>query len=147
MRFFFYGTLIAGSGNPVAAAAHDRLRDCGPATVRGRLHALPDAEGWYPALVAGEDAVAGRLYEALSDFALGDLARLDAWEDYDAAQPEASLYRRVPLLVSITEGRREEAMAYLYNQPLPPGALVIDGGDFPAWLAAAGGKAFGSAAR
>ena len=37
MRFFFYGTLIAGNDNPVAARAHGLLRDLGPATARGGI--------------------------------------------------------------------------------------------------------------
>lgn len=138
MRFFFYGTLIAGSGNVAAEAAHVRLRELGPASTKGRLHAIADPQGWYPALLTGESVVKGWLYEALPDFGADDLARLDAWEDFDPAHPEASLYLRET--VALAGGG--EAQAYRYARPLPADACPIPGGDFAAWLAETGGRAF-----
>jgi gamma-glutamylcyclotransferase (GGCT)/AIG2-like uncharacterized protein YtfP len=140
MRFFFYGTLIADSGNPVAAVAHRLLRDLGPATARGTLHAVEDAagEGWYPVLLAGAGPVHGRLYEAAPGFAEADLAALDAYEDFDPADPAGSLYLRATIVVTDSDGAFHEAQAYTFNRPLPPGAQPIADGDFRAWLARKG---------
>lgn len=135
MRFFFYGTLIAGSGNAAEAEVHAKLRDLGPATVAGELYAIPDPEGWYPALLPGKGMVHGRLYETTREFAAADLARLDAWEDYDPAEPEIGLYRRE------AEG---EVQVYRFARALPPGARPIPGGNFAAWLAAEGLRGFGT---
>src|SRR4051812_8847921 len=79
-RFFFYGTLLAGSANPVAQAVHDRLRPMGAASLTGRLFAIPDGGGWYPALVQGNGTVRGAVYEALAGFAAENLAALDHYE-------------------------------------------------------------------
>lgn len=129
LRFFFYGTLIGGGalGAPVRAAL-TRLRDLGPVRVPGSLHAIPDPQGWYPALLEGAGSVAGRLYEAGPDFSAADLAALDAYEDCDPDDPDVSLYRRQTLASGV--------QAYLFNPGLPPGARPIPEGDFAAWIAA-----------
>lgn len=133
MRFFFYGTLIDGSPHPVARAAHAKLRGLGPATVRGRLHAIPDPAGWYPALLPGEGVVHGRSYETTADFGPADLAALDRWEDFDPGRPAASLYRREGWTAS--GGAQSFAVqAYRFNQALPAGARSIADGHFHAWL-------------
>ena len=143
MFFFFYGTLLDGSDNPVAASVHARLRAIGPAAVRGALHAIPDPEGWYPALLSGDGLVHGRLYEAAAAFGESDLARLDAYEDYDPRKPERSLYLREAMTATAGDGSSCEVQAYRFNLPLPVGACVIDGGDFRAWLNRQGLQAFG----
>lgn len=140
MRFFFYGTLIAGSGNPAATAAHALLRELGPATTEGHLHAIPDPLGWYPALLPGAGTVHGRLYEAAPGFGEAELARLDAYEDFDPADSSESLYLRE--MIGLSGGG--EAQAYRFNQPLPPAARPIPGGDFRAWLAREGLKPYGA---
>lgn len=145
MRFFFYGTLIMSSGNPVAAAAHARLRDLGPATARGALHAIDEGEGWYPVLVAGAGPVHGRLYEAAPGFGEADLAALDVYEEFDPAHPAASPYMRGTIVVADADGAFHQAQAYSFNHPLPPGAQAIADGDFHAWLAREGVASYGSA--
>lgn len=62
IRFFFYGTLLDGSDNPVARSIHAKLVAEGPATARGELHAITDPEGWFPALLPGEGEIRGGLY-------------------------------------------------------------------------------------
>ncbi|MBV1689839.1 gamma-glutamylcyclotransferase [Novosphingobium sp. G106] len=145
MHFFFYGTLIAGSGNPVAAAAHALLRDLGTVTARGALYAVSDAEGWYPVLLSGAGPVHGRLYEAAPGFGESDLAALDAYEDFDPADPGGSLYVRSTIVVSDGDGAFHQAQAYSFNRPLPPGAQAIPDGDFRAWIAREGLKPYGTA--
>jgi gamma-glutamylcyclotransferase (GGCT)/AIG2-like uncharacterized protein YtfP len=140
--FFFYGTLIAGSGNAVAQATHARLRPVGPASVPGALWAVPDTAGWFPALVAGQGRVHGMLYAAMDSFDAGDLARLDEWEDFRSHQPAASLYLRVEMHAVDSAGRSVAAQVYRFNQPLPTDARAIPGGDFQAWLKATGNTAY-----
>lgn len=138
VRFFFYGTLVAGSGNPVARAIHARLRPLGPATVRGSLHALPELLGWYPALLPGAGVVRGMLYEAGTDFGADDLARIDAYEDHDPQRSRESLYLRREVAAMDVAGAVSTAQAYLFNAALPAGAMALPGGDFAAWLAQTG---------
>jgi gamma-glutamylcyclotransferase (GGCT)/AIG2-like uncharacterized protein YtfP len=110
LHFFFYGTLIAGSGNAAARAVHARLRPIGRACLPGALWAIPDAAGWYPALVAGpalkdtRRQVRGVLYAATAEFTPEDLARLDEWEDYRPAAATASLYLREEMQVTGADG-------------------------------------------
>jgi gamma-glutamylcyclotransferase (GGCT)/AIG2-like uncharacterized protein YtfP len=136
LRFFFYGTLIAARQPPVREAI-GRLRDMGAARLSGLLYAIPDPEGWFPALIEGPGKVEGRLFEALADFAESDLAALDAYEDFDPHDPTSSLYRR--FTVSIAGGPTQ---VYRFNQPLPSGARPIPDGDFAAWIAREGLPAF-----
>jgi gamma-glutamylcyclotransferase (GGCT)/AIG2-like uncharacterized protein YtfP len=134
-HFFFYGTLIAGSGNPVEKSAHAKLRPAGPAAARGRVYAVRDAQGWYPALVPGAGCVRGMLYEAAAQFGKDDLARLDAYEDCDNADPGGSLYLRREISICADHRCTMSAQAYLFNRPLPANARRIPEGDFRAWLA------------
>ena len=144
LRFFFYGTLIAGSGNATARAVHDRLRPIGPGSVSGALWAIPDDAGWYPALVPGDAGQAhGMLYAATDRFGPDDLARLDAWEDYRPHQLTASRYLREEMQVGDPAGAHVAAQAYRYNQPLPRDARRIVRGDFQAWLDATGFRPYG----
>ena len=141
-HLFFYGTLVAGNPNPVAAAIHAALETLGPARTSGVLYAIPDPAGWFPALVAGDDEVHGALYRADAGFDAGLLARMDAYEDFDPADPAGSLYRRVSITVRTQDGADLEAAAYRWNRALPPGAEPIGGGHFGDWLAETGNQVF-----
>ncbi|MDP3905848.1 gamma-glutamylcyclotransferase [Novosphingobium sp.] len=134
MPFFFYGTLLDGSDNPVAAAIHALLEPVGPATVHGALFAVPDALGWFPALVVGDGLAHGKLYAARAGFGAADLAAMDRYEDFDPANPAASLYLRQEL--ELTGGG--SAQVYVWNRPLPAGAEPIADGDFRHWLESRG---------
>jgi gamma-glutamylcyclotransferase (GGCT)/AIG2-like uncharacterized protein YtfP len=135
MRFFFYGTLIAGSDNAVANLIHARLRELGPATVKGRLFAIPTGQGWYPALIAepGAAMVRGITYEALPSFGAKYLALLDDYEAYRPECPDESDYLRTSVQ-TLRDGRRERAQAYVYHAALPPEARSVPRGDFRAFL-------------
>jgi gamma-glutamylcyclotransferase (GGCT)/AIG2-like uncharacterized protein YtfP len=143
MRFFFYGTLLDGSDNPVARSIHAKLETEGAATAPGSLHAIPDSEGWFPAMLPGPGEVRGALYRATARFTASDLARMDAYENCDPANRQASLYCREEVVVTTREGTAIRAQAYLFAQALPGGAMPIADGDFRAWLAATGLDAFG----
>ncbi len=94
MQFFFYGTLQAGSDNPVARMVHALLEPLGAAQVAGALYAVPDPDGWYPALLPGTDVVHGQLYRAGAGFDAAALERMDAYEDFRPGDPAGSLYVR-----------------------------------------------------
>jgi len=132
MRFFFYGTLQAGNLNPAIAAIHSRLVPQGPGRISGAIVAVPDADGWFPALVPGDGEVHGQVYTAGPDFAAEDLAALDRYEEFDPASPETSWYLRETR--ALTSG--EPVTLYRMNGSPPPEALPIPGGDFRAWLKA-----------
>ena len=147
MRFFFYGTLLAGSSSQIALDVHRKLRALGPATVRGRLYAVPDPEGWYPILKPGCRQVRGELYETSPEFRRSDLAALDAYEDFDPSDPSGSLYLRKKVTVVPGGGAPVIANAYVFNRTLPAAARPIRQGDFPEWLSEIGFSSFGSAHR
>ena len=144
MRFFFYGTLIAGSGNRVAAALQDKLVCLGPAAARGRLYAVSDGRGHYPALLPGHGVVHGMLYETLPAFSRHDLAEMDAYEEYDPRRHASSLYHRRPIAIRVADAQTVRAQAYVYRRALPMAAKLIADGDFRAWLARTGAAAFGA---
>jgi gamma-glutamylcyclotransferase (GGCT)/AIG2-like uncharacterized protein YtfP len=146
LRFFFYGTLMAGSGNPVADRIHDRLRELGPAVATGRLFAIATRQGWYPALLADPAgaAVHGIAYEALPGFTDEDLALLDRYEAYDRDRLAASEYWREPIPVACG-GCEHLAEAYVYRAALPRGAQPVPHGDFRRFLAETGAAAYRAA--
>jgi gamma-glutamylcyclotransferase (GGCT)/AIG2-like uncharacterized protein YtfP len=134
---FFYGTLIAGHDNRACVAAHRHLGPGVAGQVTGALYAIPDPGGWYPALVDGGRNVHGTVYNvhgmvytAPAGF---DFAPLDAYEGEE--------YVRAPVAV-MAGGGAVMAQAYLWRGALPPDAKAIEDGDFRAWLARSGGRAF-----
>ena len=141
-HFFFYGTLVAGNPNPVAAAIHAALEPLGTAQAVGLLYAIHDPAGWFPALVAGEGEVTGALYWAGPGFDADLLARMDAYEDFNPADPAGSLYRRESITVRTDDGAGIAAAAYLWNRALPSGAEHIGNGHFASWLAETGNLVF-----
>lgn len=142
MHFFFYGTLLDGSDNAVAREVHRLLAPIGPASVAGRMFAVPDPAGWYPALLPGKGTVHGRLFAAREGFSPADLARLDAYEDYDPKAPGLSLYLRETVAALLADGRQVDAQVYRFNLPLPEGSRPIPAGDFRAWITATGMATF-----
>lgn len=118
---FLYGSLRRGGSAYVELGLATRLRLVQRATVRGRLYDL----GPYPAFVPGDGLVHGDLFEA-ADAAI--LADLDAFEEYDPANPAASLYVREPIAVV---GAPLEAFIYRYNGAVD-GFPEIASGD---WIA------------
>jgi gamma-glutamylcyclotransferase (GGCT)/AIG2-like uncharacterized protein YtfP len=139
MQFFFYGTLQAGSDNPVAQMVHALLEPLGAAQVAGALFAVPDPDGWYPALLPGTDVVHGQLYRAAAGFDAAALDRMDAYEDYRPGDPAGSLYVRGEAALLDRPGT---AQVYHFNQPLLAGCLPLPSGDFRAWMAGSDKAAF-----
>jgi gamma-glutamylcyclotransferase (GGCT)/AIG2-like uncharacterized protein YtfP len=116
MRLFFYGIL---QGDVAQGPVRELLAGIGPgiqATARGKLYAVRNEAGAYPAMVAGDGEVRGMLHEAGSV----DLARLDAFEGAE--------YRRTEIEVG-----GESAQAYLWAGSTD-GLELIAHGDFARWL-------------
>jgi gamma-glutamylcyclotransferase (GGCT)/AIG2-like uncharacterized protein YtfP len=132
--FFFYGTLITGGGSPRVAAALSRLCPRGGAVAQGLLYALDDPDGCYPAMVAGQGAVYGRLMALSPEFIPEDLAALDAYEDAD--------YHRLAIEVRRQDGAVVQAWAYVWAGPVPEEAVPLPDGDFAAFLKATGRSAY-----
>lgn len=127
---------MAGGAHPVAVALQDKLLPGRQATARGRMFAVPDADGWFPALAhdpAGS-IVHGMLHETAPRFAAHDLASLDAWEGADYARRE----------IPVEEGGRTcMADAWLWRGAVPQGAIAIPGGDFRAFITGRGWAEYG----
>jgi gamma-glutamylcyclotransferase (GGCT)/AIG2-like uncharacterized protein YtfP len=115
-----YGLLRPGAHGLDRLRLRARVRPLGPCRIPGRLIDL----GGHPALVAGPGEVAGDLL-ALEDAAAG--AVLDAFEDFDRADPAGSIYRRARLRLLRPP---VHAWVYLWNGA-PDAGPPIPGGD---WL-------------
>ncbi|RVU04711.1 gamma-glutamylcyclotransferase [Novosphingobium umbonatum] len=127
--FFFYGTLIAGGGNPAVELSLSRLRPMGAGRAQGLLFALDDPAGCYPAMVAGDGVVHGCLMARTPAFSAQDLMALDSYEGAD--------YRRMAVMVH-ADGAMVRAWAYVWARPLPDDALPLPEGDFLAYVRASG---------
>lgn len=117
MHLFFYGLL---QGDVAPGPVRELLAGIGPglpATARGKLYAVRDDTGAFPAMIEGEGEVRGMLHEAGSV----DLAALDAFEGAE--------YRRIEIEVS----GGQVAQAYLWAGPVD-GLEPIPHGDFARWL-------------
>lgn len=132
LPFFVYGTLLPGQPNAhlwgdglvaeqAARLPNGRLYDCGA----------------FPMLVEeGEEAVSGSLIAVQPELYPAILARLDALEGYDPAEPNASAYRRVSRDVITADGRRQTAWVYVGHAAALPGMAPIPGGDWRRYAAA-----------
>jgi gamma-glutamylcyclotransferase (GGCT)/AIG2-like uncharacterized protein YtfP len=138
VRFFLYGTLMQGACNPVAQRFHMKLGRLSAATSRGRMVAIPDADGWYPAFFFDEAGppVHGLLVETLPTFTEADLAALDAYEGAE--------YRRDEIAVE-DGGVVFMAHAWLWAGALSADAEPVADGDFFAWLGRHGLAPYGAA--
>lgn len=119
-RLFFYGIL---QGEVAQGPVRDLLAGIGPgvpAVARGALYAVRDAQGAYPAMVAGDGEVWGVVHEAGSV----DLAALDAFEGAE--------YGRADIDVT-ADGEQLTAQAYLWSGSTD-GLEPIAHGAFARWL-------------
>lgn len=140
---FFYGVLLPGlvSGRMAELVA---LLDPGcPATVGGRLYAVPDPRGHYPVLVPdpGAGRVKGRLHRPAMGFGEAELAEMDAFEGFVPGDPARSDYLRCGVTAALADGRDVVCETYVWNRAIDPGFIPIGSGDFAAHLAASGARA------
>jgi len=138
-RLFLYGTLLQCACNAVAVRLHRHLEPGLPAWVAGQLFAIPDPDGWYPALVPGEGTVRGMVHDLAPGFDAELLADLDAYEGLH--EDGSGEYRRQMIAVATAAGE-VSAAAYVYNAELPAGARLLPEGDFSEFLARSGLPAF-----
>jgi len=107
-------------------AVFQRLQYAGTGRVPGRLYDLGD----YPGAVLdpqAEGQIVGDVYLLPPDPAV--LVSLDAYEDYDPRYPERSLFRRVPVTVTLETGQHLDCWMYVYNRDVAQ-AAPIEGGDY-----------------
>jgi gamma-glutamylcyclotransferase (GGCT)/AIG2-like uncharacterized protein YtfP len=125
---FVYGTLLPPFVPAALREVAARLRPAGPAWLPGRLYDL----GAYPGAVAHDEGgrVRGEVFVLPDETAL--LARLDAYEGFDPADPVGSLFVRVRHEPSLEDGRTVTAWVYVYNCD-PGNAPRILCGDYAAW--------------
>jgi len=131
-HLFFYGVLREGVGDwPFLAG----LGLGAPATVDGALFAIPDAGGWYPALVLTQARFATAIHGTLHDAGDVDIAAIDAFE--------GDGYARQTVEVDGWDGFGDtRAQAYIWTGELPDRAEPIAHGDFVRWLEETGRPAF-----
>jgi len=125
---FFYGTLMTGFDRTRRAGLEPLLTWVGRGHIRAALFDL----GIYPAAVPDPDGtVWGEVYRT------ADIVRvldgLDGIEGYCPTQPEASLYLRGEVPVTLEDGSTGLVWTYFYNAPLGR-AEKIASGDYLEYL-------------
>jgi gamma-glutamylcyclotransferase (GGCT)/AIG2-like uncharacterized protein YtfP len=121
-KIFVYGTLMAGFDRRKRVGIDTRMTFLGRGSIAAALYDL----GLFPAAVPAPDRrVAGELYEVEDDPSV--LAALDEIEGYRLNEPDASLYTRAQVAVTLENGAVETAWVYFYNAPLGRGELIESG--------------------
>jgi gamma-glutamylcyclotransferase (GGCT)/AIG2-like uncharacterized protein YtfP len=125
---FFYGTLMSGFRRPGRARLDQALRPLGRGSIQAALFDL----GIYPAAIPAHDTrVWGEVHQMLDTDAV--LSTLDEIEGYSEDEPEASLYTRAEIPVTLRDGQTASAWVYFYNAPLGR-AERIESGDYLEYL-------------
>lgn len=126
LRLFLYGTLQPAARTTMARWIEQRLVSSTDAAAAGRIFAVNDAGGWFPAFVRARSPalVRGTLCEL--DLRAGELALLDRYEGVE--------YRRLAVPIRTGGGSRGTAQLYLWRVALPRGTRPIRSGDFLEWL-------------
>jgi gamma-glutamylcyclotransferase (GGCT)/AIG2-like uncharacterized protein YtfP len=121
---FFYGTLMTGFHRPGRMRLDMLLRLVGRGWISAALFDL----GIYPAAIPADDSrVWGEVHRMVDADSV--LSELDEIEGYSADEPDASLYRRAEITVTLEDGRRVPAWVYFYDAPLGR-APRIESGDY-----------------
>jgi len=121
---FFYGTLMSPFDRPGRTRLGPLLEPVGFGWIRAALFDL----GIYPAAVPADD---GQVWGEVHRMADADpvLDVLDEIEGYRPSEPDASLYTRSEIPVTLESGRVVSAWVYFYNAPLGK-AERIESGDY-----------------
>lgn len=123
---FLYGTLLPTEAAEEIAHVVRRFHHVGSASVPGRLYDFGD----YPGAVldpSSPTSICGELVALPTDETL--LGELDRYEEFQPANPEASLFIRKKTKVMVTDGRSFEAWIYVLNRD-PGDAPIVRGGDY-----------------
>ena len=114
---FVYGTLKRGQ---LRASQWPRAPlDVASATTRGRLYDL----GGYPALLPGDDLIAGEVWRMLPEDIDATLRVLDQIEGYDDSDDD--LYKREIVACRVADGHATKAFTYYFARPLPEDFRVL----------------------
>jgi gamma-glutamylcyclotransferase (GGCT)/AIG2-like uncharacterized protein YtfP len=97
----------------------------GRGSVNAKLYDLGDYPGATPVDGNDREQVRGELY-CLSDpqFAM---SILDEYEEFFPSQPDKSLFVRALVVVTLDNGRKENAWAYFYNRAVDEAKLIPSG--------------------
>ena len=121
---FVYGTLRRKSKNEVSALLRKNATFMGLGTAQGRLYDL----GEYPAAVPDQrEQIVGELYSIGDGKNAEILAVLDEYEEYNASNPEQSLYIRKKTQVKLDGQEGLNAWIYWYNKPVDAQRLIPTG--------------------
>jgi gamma-glutamylcyclotransferase (GGCT)/AIG2-like uncharacterized protein YtfP len=123
---FVYGTLQPGRAPAEIAPTVRRLSPVGDGFVRGHLYDL----GEYPGIVLDEtgEKITGKIFRLPQEPEV--LKRLDEYEEFDAAQPEGSLFVRKEWPVTRKNGSKKLiCWVYVYN-PHAVSASALTRADF-----------------
>jgi gamma-glutamylcyclotransferase (GGCT)/AIG2-like uncharacterized protein YtfP len=118
---FIYGTLLRDAAPPSVAGLLRRLRRIGAATVPGTLY---DFERYPGIVLSGDGVVRG---EIVAVPCAATWMRLDAYEGFDNARPQRSLFRRELCMATGESGQLLPCWTYVYNRDVRDAAR-IDGG-------------------
>lgn len=123
-KVFVYGTLMGGFDRRRRAGIDTRMAYAGRGWIAAALFDL----GLFPAAIPAPDGrVWGELYEVEDDPSV--LAKLDEIEGFRPNEPDASLYTRTQVPVTLDTGAVDTAWVYFYNAPLGRGER-IESGDY-----------------
>jgi gamma-glutamylcyclotransferase (GGCT)/AIG2-like uncharacterized protein YtfP len=121
---FVYGTLMHGSGHPMARRLRRQSEYLGAGWIGAKLYSL----GWYPGAVPSSERGARvhgdamRLRNPAATFAW-----LDAYEGCAPGQPEPRAYERVIVPVTLNSGDKLDAWVYFYKLPIRSAKHLPDG--------------------
>ncbi len=122
-RVFFYGTLMTGFDRRRRAGIEESTLEY---LGRGFIHAALFDLGIYPAAVPDPDGrVWGEVYRMLQPDRV--LPALDDIEGFCPEEPDASLYMRFEIPITLEDGRPETGWAYFYNAPLGRAERIASG--------------------
>ncbi|MCA9939716.1 MAG: gamma-glutamylcyclotransferase [Anaerolineales bacterium] len=131
LPFFVYGTLLPGQPN--AHLWGSAVSHMHPATLpNGRLFDM----GSFPMLLMGNGRpVTGMLVEVIPEMYDPIIRSLDALEKYDPAQPQKSVYRRIPQPIQTAPKQQTVAWVYVGSEVYVAGKPEIPGGDWSTYVA------------
>jgi gamma-glutamylcyclotransferase (GGCT)/AIG2-like uncharacterized protein YtfP len=120
---FVYGTLMKGFGEDWQRKVGADL--VGRGTIRASLYDLGNYPGARLFSAGPGERVSGELYR-LRDSTLA-LRILDKYEEFFPLKPKKSLFIRKRVSVTLEDGRRKRAWAYLYNGAMANAKLIPSG--------------------
>lgn len=123
---FVYGSLLSSMEHPMHMLLSKGATYIAKGYFQGKLYDL----GEYPGAVVSDDAsdtVKGELYLLHNKSIIGSL---DEYEGYEEMNPDASLFIRNIVSVTLPDGILEQAFIYLYNSDVSGKSLIWPGDYF-----------------